>query len=78
MSVLEKKENSQEQDDADVFSDPMYVCKSSSLITSSLRNGAEVVQMPNGDLIISEVRRVTTQYCWISDKKQFRKVGSDL
>ena len=62
----------------EVFEDPQYICKSSSLITSSLRKGSEVVQMPNGDVIISEIRRVTNQYHWNSNKKQFKKTNTEI
>ncbi|MCH9754169.1 MAG: DUF2671 domain-containing protein, partial [Alphaproteobacteria bacterium] len=42
VDMNENKEN--------VFEDPQYICKSSSLITSSLKKGAEVAQMSNGDV----------------------------
>jgi hypothetical protein len=62
----------------DVFADPQYICKSSTLITSSLKRGAEVVQMPNGDVIVSETRRVTNQFHWNQEKKQFKKIGVEI
>lgn len=67
-----------DESEADVFADPQYICKSSTLITSSLKRGAEVVQMPNGDVIISETRRITNQFHWNQDKKQFKKVGVEI
>ena len=78
MPISKTLESSLEKGEEDVFCDPQYICKSSSLITSSLRKGAEVAQMPNGDIIVSEMRRVTTQYHWNATKKQFKKVSVEV
>lgn len=75
MSNLQTQE---EDDEYNVLIDPEYICKSSSLITSSLRRGSEVLQMPNGDVIISETRRVTNQYQWDQVKKQLKKVNVEI
>jgi len=73
-----QKENDDNDDEYNVLVDPEYICKSSSLITSSLRRGSEVLQMPNGDVIISETRRVTNQYQWDPAKKQLKKVNVEI
>ncbi len=70
VDMNENKEN--------VFEDPQYICKSSSLITSSLKKGAEVAQMSNGDVMISESKIVTTQFHWNKKKKQFKKVSVEI
>lgn len=72
MSKPKEKEND------DLFTDPQYICKSSSLITDSLRKGSEVVQMPNGDIMISEIKRVTNQYHWNGEKKQFKRTSTEI
>lgn len=54
--------------DKDIMSDIRYVCKSCSLITESLQKGCDVMQMPNGDIIVTELKAVTFQYTW-DDKK---------
>lgn len=72
MSKQKAKENT------DLFTDPQYICKSSSLITESLRKGSEVVQMPNGDIMISEVKRVTNQYHWSDEKKKFKRTSTEI
>lgn len=76
MSNSEKQE--EDDNEYNVLIDPEYICKSSSLITSSLRRGSEVLQMPNGDVIISETRRVTNQYQWDHTKKQLKKVNVEI
>jgi hypothetical protein len=57
--------NSAEQD---IMSDIRYICKSCSLITESLQKGCDVMQMSNGDIIVTELKPVTFQYTW-DDKK---------
>jgi hypothetical protein len=58
----------------DLLSDIKYICKSSSLITESLQRGCDVAQLPNGDIIITEVKTINTQYTW--DKNKGRMVRS--
>lgn len=55
-------------DSTDVMSDIRYICKSCSLITEALQKGCDVLQMPSGDIVITEIKRVTLQYTW-DDKK---------
>ena len=64
-------------DEEDILSDLKYICKSSALITESLQRGCDVAQLPNGDIIITEIKTVNTQYTW--DKQKGRLVrGSQL
>lgn len=58
----------QDSQEKDIMSDIRYVCKSCSLITESLQKGCDVMQMSNGDIIITELKPVTFQYTW-DDKK---------
>ena len=60
--------SSKDGGEVDIMSDIRYVCKSCSLITESLQKGCDVMQMPNGDIIITELKPVTFQYTW-DDKK---------
>lgn len=59
------EQNSQNQD---IMTDVRYVSKSCSLITESLQKGCDVMQMPNGDIIITELKAVTFHYAWDSKK----------
>ena len=52
----------------DLMSDVRYICKSCSLITESLQKGCDVMQMPDGDIIITELKAVTFQYTWDEKK----------
>lgn len=56
------------QDEKDIMSDIRYICKSCSLITESLQKGCDVMQMPNGDIIVTELKPITFQYTW-DDRK---------
>jgi hypothetical protein len=58
------------QENEDVLTDIKYICKTSGLITESLQRGCDVAQLPNGDIIVSEVKTVNTQYSWDSEKNR--------
>lgn len=62
------EDNDQNSTEVDIMSDIRYICKSCSLITESLQKGCDVMQMPNGDIIVTELKPVTFQYTW-DDKK---------
>lgn len=53
-----------DKNDNEVMSDIRYICKSCSLITESLQKGCDVMQMPNGDIIVTELKPITFQYTW--------------
>ena len=61
-------ESNTEQKEQDLMSDVKYICKSCSLITESLQKGCDVMQMPNGDIIITELKAVTFHYTWDAKK----------
>jgi len=63
---------------ADVLSHPKYICGSCSIITESLRKGCDVVQMPNGDIIIREQKVVTTKYGWNCAKEKMVKTSTEI
>lgn len=54
----------------DVMNDIRYICKSCSLITDSLQKGSDVMQMPNGDILVTEVKTLTFHYSWDSKKNK--------
>ena len=60
----------------EVMSDIRYICKSCSLITESLQKGCDVMQLSNGDIIITEMKPVTFQYSW--DEKKGKLVRSQF
>ena len=59
----------------DIFNNLRYICESAAIITESLQNKCEVIQMPNGDIIVTEVKTVTTKHSWDYDKHKFIKIN---
>ncbi len=57
-----------DKDNSAILTDVKYICKTSALITDSLRKGCDVAQLANGDIIITEVKTCNTQYSWSEDK----------
>lgn len=72
--MLAKKKQNINNDD--LMSDLRYIHKSCSLITESLQKGCDVMQMPNGDIIITEQKIVTFQYSWDPEKGKLIRLQS--
>lgn len=64
-------------DDAmeNIFTDIDYICNSTPLIIDSLQRGLDIAQLPNGDIIVTEIKTVNTQYSWDKVKQRMIKVG---
>ncbi len=71
MKKTEKKQEIQE----DIFNDVRYICGSNNLIIESLQNGLDVTQLENGDIMITEVKTIHTQYAWDKDKSRMMKIS---
>ena len=76
-TVKNELSTNKEEENEDIFSDINYICKSTPLIVSSLQKGLDVAQLPNGDVLITEVRVVNTQYSWDKDKQKLTKVSQN-
>ncbi len=72
---LVNNNNEQSRKSKDVFSDIRYICSSTSLIVESLQKGMDVAQLPGGDIIITEIKVVNTQYTWNREKNKMVKVS---
>lgn len=62
----------------DIVEDPRYICKSCALITEALQRGGDVMQLPNGDIIITELKTVTSHYNWDSVKEKMVKFSTKI
>lgn len=75
--IIESK-NIQAEDisnEKDIFSDIKYICNSTSLIVDSLQKGLDVAQLPSGDVIITEIKTINTQYSWNEAKQRMVKIS---
>lgn len=73
--VQEKIQVQDNKDSKDIFSDLKYICNSTSLIVESLQRGLDVAQLPSGDVIVTEVKTVNTQYSWDATKQRMVKIS---
>ena len=75
-NILEKNDLYVEDESKDdIFSDINYICKTTPLIVESLKNGLDVAQLPNGDILTTEVKTVNTQYSWDKTKQRMFKTN---
>ena len=59
----------------DIFSDIKYICGSTSLIVESLQKGLDIAQLPSGDVIVTEIKTINTQYSWDEAKQRMVKTS---
>ncbi len=53
---------------AETMSDARYLRQSSSLINDALQKGFDVLQLADGDIVMTGVKTVSYQYTWDSEK----------
>jgi hypothetical protein len=53
-----------------------YIRKSCIMVTEALHKGCDVIQMPNGDIIITELRKLTFQYSWDGQRGKMVRIKS--
>jgi hypothetical protein len=69
-----KEVNNNDSGEYDVMNDVHYICKSCSLITDFLKKGCDVMQLANGDVLVTEVKSVTFHYSWNEKKEKLVRV----
>jgi ribosome biogenesis SPOUT family RNA methylase Rps3 len=74
---IEKNNDGEKRRDQgpDPLTDIDYICKSTTLITESLRNGKDIAQLPNGDIIVTERKIVHLHYTWDSSKGKMVRIS---
>jgi hypothetical protein len=57
--------------------DPRYLRQSSSLIQDGLQRGFDVLQLANGDIVMTGTKTVVYQYTWEESKGKLVKIKAD-
>ncbi len=73
--MVDSKKLQDAVEEKDIFSNIDYICNSTSLIVSSLQKGLDVAQLPSGDVIVTEIKTINTQYSWNEAKQRMIKVS---
>jgi len=60
------------------MANPTYLRQSSALINDALKNGFDVLQLANGDIVTTGTKIVVTQYNWNATKGKLVKVKPQL
>ncbi|MDA0781040.1 MAG: DUF2671 domain-containing protein [Rickettsiales bacterium] len=53
-----------------------YIRKSTNLVNDALSKGSDIMQLANGDILITEVKTVTYKYAWNKEQNKFERVTS--
>ncbi len=67
--------NNSDETENNIFADIDYICNSTSLVIDALQQGLDIAQLPNGDVIVTEVKTVNTHYSWDKKKQKMIKIG---
>ena len=57
----------------DLMANPDYLRHSSSVINAALKDGFDVIQMPNGDIVATGTKTIVNTYVWDSGKARLVK-----
>lgn len=71
-------ENYTDELENEIIFDQLYVVESHRLIIDSLKQGCDVVQLPTGDILVTKMKPVTTQYVWDPTKKKLARASSSF
>jgi hypothetical protein len=55
------------------FTDLKYICQSTNLIATSIQQGFDTAQFPNGDIMVTEIKICYSYYLWDEKKQKFLK-----
>ncbi|GFZ77375.1 hypothetical protein RLOatenuis_0210 [Rickettsiales bacterium] len=64
--------------DQNATEDPNYVRKSAPLIKEALLKGSDVMQLSNGNIIITEWKVLILQYNWNKERGRFERAKSGV
>lgn len=71
------EETFEEHDENSPFDDIDYIRASSPLIIRSLEEGSHIAQLPNGDIIVTEVKVVNSHYIYDREKQKMIKTSQN-
>lgn len=54
----------------EIVNNVQYICNSNTLITDSLKNGFDIVQFANGDVVRLETKTISTCHSWDAQKNK--------
>lgn len=53
-----------------------YIKRSSMIVSDALQKGSDIMQLANGDILITEVKTVTYKYSWNNSKGRFERANN--
>lgn len=63
-------------DEANLATDINYIRKSAILVNDALQKGSDIMQLANGNIVITEVKTVYYEYKWNEAKNKFERANS--
>ena len=76
LNLIKNLPTASNDDEANLASDVNYIRKSASLVNDALQKGSDIMQLANGDIIITEVKTMTYKYVWNEETNKFDRATS--
>ena len=76
LNVTKEAKAAADQDEnalADLMANPEYLRHSSQVINDALKDGFDVLQLPNGDIVTTGTKIITNTYAWDAGKAKLVK-----
>ena len=67
-SIKEYSPSNYTENQTRVLGDNDYIRKAANLVNQALHNGCDVLQLPDGTIVVSEFKPVTYVYSWDEEK----------
>lgn len=76
-AITHNVRSNQGEEGTNTMLDPRYLRQSSSLIQDALQKGFDVLQLANGDIVMTGTKTVVYQYLWDEDKGKLTKAKTE-
>lgn len=76
-AITHNVRNDRNDEGSNTMLDPRYLRQSSSLIQDALQKGFDVLQLANGDIVMTGTKTVVYQYVWEDEKGKLVKAKSE-
>ncbi len=76
LNVTKEARSAATEDDtmlADLMANPEYLRHSSSVINDALKDGFDVLQLPNGDIVTTGTKTIVNTYVWDAARGKLAK-----
>lgn len=76
LNLIKNLPVSETNDNDNLAADINYIRRSTNLVNDALQKGSDIMQLANGDIVITEVKTITYKYIWNKETNKFERATS--